>query len=344
MALDVKNVAHSYGASQVLSDISFQAAPGKLTCLLGASGCGKSTLLSLLAGILPLQAGALTLDGAPLARPGASPPPEARSVGLVFQEGALFPHMSVAQNIAYGLSKNDDRDGIVATLLGRMGLADLGKRYPHTLSGGQQQRVALARALAPAPRVMLLDEPFANIDIVRRRSLREETAALLADQGCISIMVTHDPDEAVDIGDHIVVMEAGQIVGQGTPADLYDHPASPMVGQLIGGGTMVDGVISDAHITTPFGDWPLASLAPPGALRGPAQLLVREEAITVTTGAGGNRVHTAKPIGNRLQVRVRGSQGDILPLQIGRDTDIAAGDQVTLSPLPGTLAAFPAAD
>ncbi|MFN7159750.1 MAG: ABC transporter ATP-binding protein, partial [Erythrobacter cryptus] len=167
MSLEFRHIAHAYGPVRALEDITLAAPAGEITCLLGASGCGKSTLLGLAAGLLRVQQGEIWLDGAPLADPRRNPPPEARPVGLVFQDGALFPHMSVAANIAFGLPKA--RRGEVEGWLAQVGLAGLGDRYPHELSGGQQQRAALARAMAPGPRVLLMDEPFASVDIVLRR-------------------------------------------------------------------------------------------------------------------------------------------------------------------------------
>ena len=208
VSLEFRHIAHAYGGVAALGDVSFIAPAGEITCLLGASGCGKSTLLNLAAGLLKVQAGAVCLGGAVLADAARHPAPEHRPVGLVFQDGALFPHMTIAQNIGFGLPRA--RHGEVAGWLEQVGLAGLGARYPHELSGGQQQRAALARAMAPGPEVLLMDEPFASVDIVLRRKLRRDCRMLLRASGTTTLLVTHDPSEALDIADSIAVMERGR--------------------------------------------------------------------------------------------------------------------------------------
>jgi len=188
MGLEFQDIHHRYGAVEALSGISLSVGQGDILCLLGQSGCGKSTLLNLTAGNLALQTGDIRLDGKVLASANHSPPPENRPVGLVFQEGALFPHLTVAQNIGFGVKDKHRRVGIVSELLEQIGLEGFGDRFPHTLSGGQQQRVAVARALAPQPAILLMDEPFASIDIMLRRRLREEIRQILKARHCISIL------------------------------------------------------------------------------------------------------------------------------------------------------------
>ena len=206
MSLIFSHISHSYGTSSILDDISLEARPGEILCLLGPSGCGKTTLLNLAAGISPLQTGNISIDGQDLASDQFSLPPEKRPIGLVFQDGALFPHLSVKKNIEFGIVKHPDKSSITSNLLAQVGLAGLEDRFPHTLSGGQQQRVAVARALAPEPRVLLMDEPFANIDIMLRRRLREDIRQVLKSRNCISIMVTHDPEEAMEISDSLAII------------------------------------------------------------------------------------------------------------------------------------------
>lgn len=233
MSLEFRHIAHAYGDVTALRDVSFTAPTGEITCLLGSSGCGKSTLLNLAAGLLDVQHGSVLVGGDVLAQAGDNPPPEARPVGLVFQDGALFPHMTIAGNIGFGLPRGNRGD--VDGWLERVGLSGLGARYPHELSGGQQQRAALARAMAPGPKVLLMDEPFASVDIVLRRRLRRDCRVLLREQGTTTVMVTHDPEEALDVGDRIAVMEEGRIVQFGTPDDLHERPATASVGAIFGG-------------------------------------------------------------------------------------------------------------
>ena len=230
MGLEFQNIHYNYGSVEALSGISLSVGLGDILCLLGESGCGKSTLLNLTAGNLALQTGEIHLNNEVLASAHLNPPPEQRPVGLVFQEGALFPHLTVAQNIAFGVKNKDSRAKIVEELLHQIGLEGYGGRYPHTLSGGQQQRVAVARALAPEPLILLLDEPFASIDIMLRRSLREEVRQIIKKRNCTSIFVTHDPEEAIETADQIAVMESGVISQLGTAEDLYNNPASLLVG------------------------------------------------------------------------------------------------------------------
>lgn len=231
MSLEFRHIAYAYGQgaseTRALEDITLTAPDGEITCLLGASGCGKSTLLNLAAGMLRVQSGSIHLGGELLADGGRNPPPEDRPVGLVFQDGALFPHMTVAQNVGFGLQKPEA--GAVEGWLELVGLRGLGGRYPHELSGGQQQRAALARAMAPQPQALLMDEPFASVDIVLRRKLRRECRDLLRGRGATVLLVTHDPEEAMDVADHIAVMEAGRIVQSGTPQELRSAPASGAV-------------------------------------------------------------------------------------------------------------------
>ena len=243
-----------------MDDISLEAQPGEILCLLGPSGCGKTTLLNLAAGILSLQSGSIILDGDVIGSNRINLPPEKRPIGLVFQDGALFPHLSIKKNIEFGIAKQADRDEISANLLTQIGLSGLESRYPHTLSGGQQQRVAVARALAPQPRVLLMDEPFANIDIMLRRRLREDIRHVLKSQNCISIMVTHDPEEAMEISDKLAIMHAGKIVQSGAPRDIYENPNSLDVAKLTSEGASIQAKIKDGEIKGEFGAWSTKTL------------------------------------------------------------------------------------
>lgn len=261
MGLRFADIHFSYGAVSALRGITLDAQKGEILCLLGRSGCGKSTLLKLAAGILPVQSGSITLDDLPLAEPAFNPPPEKRSVGLVFQDSALFPHLTVSDNIGFGLKDRANRPAIIEELLEQIGLSEMGERYPHTLSGGQQQRVAVARALAPAPDVLLMDEPFASIDISLRRQLREETRRLVKSRQCATILVTHDPEEALEIADKIAVMESGRITQHGTGQDLHDHPSSLFVGLMAGSGAVLRATQRDDHYQTAFGQFEKSDLS-----------------------------------------------------------------------------------
>lgn len=321
---------------RALHDVSFTAPAGEITCLLGASGCGKSTLLGLAAGLLRVQQGAVMLGGEVLADAGANPPPEARPVGLVFQDGALFPHMTLAANVAFGLPR--ERRGEADGWLAKVGLAGMGARYPHELSGGQQQRAALARAMAPEPAVLLMDEPFASVDIVLRRALRRECRILLREAGTTVVLVTHDPAEALDIGDRIAVMEGGRIVQFGTPLDLHEAPATAAVGAIFSGAQVVPGMVAEGGLDTPFGLWPLASLAcecPEGAL---LDLLVQADRLVPVADMRGGRVRDIHPLGPRNRILLDGADGAAITVETVLTVDPAKSYSVI--PDPESVRAF----
>lgn len=336
MSLEFRHIAHAYGAVQALKDISFTAPAGEITCLLGASGCGKSTLLGLAAGLLRVQHGAIVLDGAVLADARDNPPPEARPVGLVFQDGALFPHMTLAANVAFGMPKarRDEADAWLA----KVGLAGMGGRYPHELSGGQQQRAALARAMAPRPRVLLMDEPFASVDIVLRRKLRRDCRILLREAGATVVLVTHDPAEALDIADRIAVMEDGRIVQFGTPEELHDAPATAAVGAIFSGAQVIAGTRVDEGLDTPFGLWPLASLFGECPEAGVLDLLVQADRLVPVADPRGCRVRDVHPLGPCNRVLLEASDGAAITVETALPVDPARSYSVL--PDLGSVRAF----
>ena len=230
-SLELVGVSRQFGNRVVLSDISLAIPPGKITCLLGESGCGKSTLLRIISGVDRPDGGSIRINGSEVVGPGRFVEPESRSIGSMFQDYALFPHLSVAENIAFGLrrlSRSEQRQR-VGEVVERIGLGHLVDRYPHSLSGGEQQRVALARALAPRPSILLMDEPFSNLDQGLRERVRRETLDTLRRIGTTAIIVTHDPQEALAVGDLIVLMRAGRIVQEGAYRDLVERPADDFV-------------------------------------------------------------------------------------------------------------------
>lgn len=341
MSLDFVDIGHRYGDTTALADVSLSASPGEITCLLGPSGCGKTTLLHLAAGLLELQQGEVRLDGEILAAPSTNPPPEARPVGLVFQEGALFPHLTVAENIGFGVRDQASKGAAVTSLLTQIGLVTYADRYPHTLSGGQQQRVALARAIAPAPRVLLLDEPFANVDIVLRRTLREETRDVLIDRGAVAVLVTHDPEEAMEIGDKIAVMSAGRIVQIGTPEALYDAPSAASVGALIGGGQIVKAERMTDGLVTAFGSWPLTCMRDGAPDHGTMDLLVRPDALDVQAQGTDGCIIDVRRTGLLQRLTVVAPSGERLAVHVARDSRFSAGQSVGITPKDKTVFAFP---
>jgi iron(III) transport system ATP-binding protein len=253
--VSVEAVTHHYESVRAVDDVSLSIAAGEIVCLLGPSGCGKTTLLRLVAGLETLQAGRVVLHGVVVADGSHSIPPERRRVGMLFQDFALFPHLNVGDNVGFGLRHLDkkDRSLRISALLERVQLDNLVGRYPHTLSGGQQQRVALARALAPGPGVVLLDEPFSDLDTRLREEVRDETLAVLKESGAAVLMVTHDPYEAMAMGDQIAVMRRGAILQTGSPNEVYEHPSSPFVAETLGSVNRFSGTVRDGQVGTPLG-------------------------------------------------------------------------------------------
>ncbi len=245
--LEVHGIVCSHGARPVIGGLSFSVPERSLVCLLGPSGCGKTTVLRAIAGFHALDEGNIKLDGRVVSQPGYTMAPEQRRVGMVFQDYALFPHLRVADNVAFGLRKRraaTDR-AFVDELLDRVGLSTMSDRYPHELSGGQQQRVALARALAPKPDLLLMDEPFSNLDVELRERLGYDVRAILKDQGITSVLVTHDQQDAFALSDKVGVMYEGRIEQWGTPYNLYHQPSNRFVADFIGEGVFLPGRLLD---------------------------------------------------------------------------------------------------
>jgi iron(III) transport system ATP-binding protein len=243
--LEISGVRHAYNGRRVLNDFSLSLARGQIGCLLGPSGCGKTTVLRCIAGFENVAAGRIAVNGKEVSRPGRSVPPEERRVGMVFQDYALFPHLTVAANVGFGLHQLElvERERRIAQTLEIIGMSKSGQRYPHELSGGQQQRVALARALAPQPELLLLDEPFSNLDVDLRERLGLEIRDILKQQGMTAILVTHDQHDAFAIADEIGIMDEGRIEQWGTPYELYHKPATRFVADFVGQGAFLPGQV-----------------------------------------------------------------------------------------------------
>jgi iron(III) transport system ATP-binding protein len=241
--LELDRVDLGYGDRTIVHDFSLALARGGVACLLGPSGCGKTTVLRAVAGFEPVRAGRIRLDGRTVAAPGVHVPPEARRIGMVFQDHALFPHLTVAANVGFGLRGRADAGVRVGEMLETVGLAHAGRAYPHELSGGQQQRVALARALAPAPALLLLDEPFSSLDVELRERLGGELRQMLRAEGTTALLVTHDQHEAFAIADEVGIVAAGRIEQWDTAYNLYHRPKNRFVADFVGEGAFVPGEI-----------------------------------------------------------------------------------------------------
>ena len=282
MTLIVTDLSLYFGDRCIFEQVDFCLEVGQIACLLGHSGCGKTSILRCLSGFETPKTGSITLGGRTLFDHSTYIPAHQRHIGMVFQDYALFPHLTVAQNIAFGigaLSKTDQAKR-VAELLELIDLQGLEKRYPHELSGGQQQRVALARCLAPRPSLVLLDEPFSNLDVDLRANLSAQVRALLKSQNVSAILVTHDQTEGFIMADVVGVMAESRLQQWDVPQTLYDNPATQMVAKFIGGGALLDYQVQDEALMTAFGRVPYASVKPL-TRQSSGKVLVRPENVTL---------------------------------------------------------------
>ncbi len=256
--IETSDLCYEIARKKLLQDIKIELPAGEITCLLGPSGCGKSTLLRILAGLVPQTTGIIKMDGVEIAGPHAFVPPEKRSIGLMFQDFALFPHLTVLHNVMFGLYALNRLDAIRTAdqALARVGMLPFRDAYPAMLSGGEQQRVALARTFVPRPQVVLMDEPFSGLDQRLRQTVRGETVAVLREMRATAVLVTHDPEEALEIADRIVLMSAGRIVQSGKPYDLHDHPATLDAARFFSPADELTATVEQGAVRTPFGSMP----------------------------------------------------------------------------------------
>lgn len=262
--LEIRNIVRDYDGKRVVDDVSLAIQPGHVTCLLGPSGCGKSTTLRIIAGVDMQTSGTIHVDGSLICDTVYRVPPERRSIGLIFQDFALFPHLTVGDNVGFGLTgSRKDKLPRVGELLERVGLSHYINEYPHQLSGGEQQRVALARAIAPRPSIMLMDEPFSGLDNRLRDGIRDETLALLKDEGTSVLLVTHEPEEAMRMADEIALMRDGKIVQRGAPYNIYNAPADKAAVAFFSDINLLTSTVRGALTDTPFGQF-LAPGVPDG--------------------------------------------------------------------------------
>lgn len=301
----IRNVTKAFGAQPVLCGVDVDLPHGGILALLGSSGCGKTTLLRLLAGFDRIDSGEIIVNDAVFAAPGRHVPPEKRRIGYVPQEGALFPHLTVSGNVAYGLSGQERSGPRVKEVLALTGLLPLAERYPNALSGGQQQRTALARALAPRPDIVLLDEPFNALDLALRRALAEEVTAMLRRTGTTAILVTHDPEEAFTSADTVAVMQDGTIAQCADPATIYLKPASVAVARITGDAILLPGTMDGDHVRTDLGPLPFASAGPPQGGSVTAFLRPEQVLLDIEGGTGQAVVEASSFRGNTTIVTVR---------------------------------------
>ncbi len=364
----LEGVTHSYGQPQAadapdgagpagetardgysLQDLSLRVEPGESVALLGPSGCGKTTLLRLIAGLERPLAGTIQLGerfvSGPPGRGGSWVAPESRRVGMVFQDWALFPHLTVGRNVGYGLERSKRTPGRIAEALDLVGLSGFAERMPSTLSGGQQQRVALARALAPRPGVLLLDEPFSNLDSSLREDVRSEVRRLLIELGITAVFVTHDQDEAFVVGDRVGVLCEGRLAQVDTPDGLYRRPADPFVADFVGTASWVRCSASDGFAHTPLGLLPLSNAAgcdgngaSAAGTEGAVNVMLRPEQLRLARGSTAE-VELVEFYGHDSMV-VANLDGALLRVRCGPDPEVRRGDSVAVEFTGTSVVAF----
>ncbi|MEE8278285.1 MAG: ABC transporter ATP-binding protein [Thermoanaerobaculia bacterium] len=338
--LEVSGLVVRYGDVLAVDGVDLEVPRESLLALLGASGCGKTSLLRAVAGFETPVAGSITIDGETVAAVGRWLEPEARRVGMVFQEGALFPHLSVWDNVRYGVRGRPDGNQRAREALALVGLRDLGRRFPDELSGGQQQRVALARALAPSPRFILLDEPFDGLDAGLRNRVRQEVRGILRAAGMSALLVTHDQEEALSVADRVAVMARGKILQIGTPAEIYHLPSSREVAHFIGGGQLLPCRVEQGQSSSMFGR--VACDGPDG----PGEIFVRPEdfallPVECPEGVPGTLVER-RFFGHDVLDRVRLESGETVEVRVLSSATTALGSAVRLALRPGNYRVFPA--
>jgi iron(III) transport system ATP-binding protein len=340
--LTFERVERRYGTFEALKGFSLDIAPGEVVCLLGPSGSGKTTLLRIASGIEKPTGGRVLINGLEVAGPERFVPPERRNVGLMFQDFALFPHLSIRDNVAFGLKSLGrevaGREALAA--LARVGLEHYANAYPHTLSGGEQQRVALARALLPRPAVMLMDEPFSGLDVQLRERLQEETLALLRETRATSLIVTHAPAEAIRMGDRIAVMHGGRVVQAGKAEELYRNPADLFVARLFSEINEIPWVVEGTALRTPIGTFVVPDLADGDR----AVLCIRRRAIRVQPPGQGlpGRILRVKFLGDQavLEIAAQGFERPLTTL-VHNGTEPLQGAEVGLAVDAESVLVFP---
>jgi iron(III) transport system ATP-binding protein len=338
-ALEVRHLTRNYGPVAALRDVSLDAVAGEILCLLGSSGCGKSTLLRLIAGLERPDAGTIALGGITLSGAHQFVPPERRGIGLVFQDYALFPHLSLQDNVSFGLrGEKQARSAAARAALARVRMEARSDSFPHMLSGGEQQRVALARALAPQPQLLLMDEPFSNLDRGLRESVRAETLAILREAGITAILVTHDPEEALRVADRIVLMRSGSVEQVGSPEVLYRHPVSLYAARFFGELIELRGTVSAGQIATVLGNFAASGL-PDGQV---ANVALRPHDLSLAGSGIPARLLARTFLGplQELRLAVPG-HADPLLLQVAESSDARPGDTLHLQVDPRAALVFP---
>lgn len=334
----VEGVRVNYGRHAVLDGIDVTIPQGEIVAVLGPSGCGKTTLLRSIAGLLPVSEGSISLGGRVMSSAKLNVAPERRGIGWVPQDSSLFPHLSVGENIGFGIPQGSDRASRIATLAAMVGLSEHVDRAPSQLSGGQAQRVSLARALAIRPAVLLLDEPFAALDPMLRSSLRTEVAELLRSQNSTAILVTHDQEEALSLADHVAVMMGGRILQWGTPVDVYERPATPWVARFVGNTVELAGRWLGGEVSCALGNLQAVLMDEEVTEGEPVRVVVRPEWITIGEGGVETVVTSVSYSGHDGTATLQLPDGSRVRSRLAATVLPVVGDRVKVSVRRGALA------
>ncbi|CAN5362878.1 ABC transporter ATP-binding protein [soil metagenome] len=334
LTLELSGLSKHFGAMPVIDGVNLDVREGEFVALLGPSGCGKTTTLRLIAGFETADSGSIAVAGNIVSGSGKHIPPEKRRVGMVFQDYALFPHLSVGQNVGYGLPRNSaDR---IAESLALVGLGGMEKRLPHQLSGGQQQRVALARALAPRPEIILLDEPFSNLDPAIRSRVRIDVREILQRAGATAVLVTHDQEEALSLADQIAVMFSGTIAQYASPEELYHRPNSREVAAFVGDASFLSAEASGFLAISPLGTVTLSEESD-----GPVDLLLRPEMISISpVGAPNGEITARRFFGHHQLLTIEIADGAHLEARVDGHSPLRPGDRIHAS-IASPVQSFP---
>jgi iron(III) transport system ATP-binding protein len=333
LALVCRGISKKFGDVQAVWDVDLEAPRGGIVALLGPSGCGKTTVLRMIAGFETPETGEVLIGGREVCGNGRALGPEKRRVGMVFQEGALFPHLTVEQNVAYGLGRREDKEDRIAQVLGLVGLTEHRERMPHQLSGGQQQRVALARALAPEPEILLLDEPFSNLDPSLREQVRADTLEIIRQSRVTAVFVTHDQDEALLIGDTVAVMRDGRVEQAASPEVIFHRPTSEFVAQFIGTADFLPAELDGEELTTEIG---AIAWEGPGLGTGDLKVMVRPDCLVCQPQEDGLGMVTAREFRGGFNLfRIALPSGTQVRCLLAHTQEYDVGSRVTVGLRPG---------
>jgi iron(III) transport system ATP-binding protein len=340
-ALRLESVSRTFGVTAAVRNVSLDIRRGEIVSLVGHSGCGKSTLLRIISGVESTGSGRVFISGREVDGPNIFLEPEARSIGFVFQDYALFPHLTARENVLFGLKGRSKTDAaqIADEIIDRVGIDHLSNRYPHTLSGGEQQRVALARALAPRPSVVLMDEPFSNLDQGLRDKVRHDTLSLLKSLNTTVILVTHDPQEALSAGDRVVLMRSGEIVQSGSPYDVHDQPSNAYAAEFFCSFNKIPGIYEDGVIQTAIGSFERHLDLPP---ENPVTVFVRPQNVEISLDGGDTPATvTERTFHGEIEQIVLSVAGSDVPLKVRTMTRIPDGvDTLRVSIRPDNFLVF----